>query len=146
MKKILYKLIVQDWRKMRYATTGDYYKTKAGWELVVASNGNKDYDFLTLVHELIELYLTDRKGIKEPDKMKFDVWFKKQKHKNLFKKYPEPGVHPGAPYRKEHMFALKIEKMLARELKVGWRDYNNRLTQIGKKIDRKFKNDRNWIK
>ena len=138
MKKTLYKLVVQDWKKMRYPTTGDYYQTKDGWEIVVAGNGNRDYDFLTLVHELIELYLTDRKGIREPDIMKFDVWFKKQKYKGLFKKYPEPGVHPKAPYRREHALAMKIEKMIARELKVKWKEYDDRITQIGEKIDKKF--------
>lgn len=123
---------------MRYATTGDYYKTKDGWEFVVAGTGDRDYDFLVLFHELIELYLTDRRGIKEPDIMKFDIWFKEQKYKGLLKEYPEPGVHPRAPYKKEHLFALKLEKVLAKELGINWKKYDDRLTEIEKKMDKKF--------
>ena len=116
MAQKVYKLIIKPLSKMRYLTTGDYYKTKYGWEIISADTGNPDYNFLILVHELIELYLTQRRGIPEPKIKKFDEWFENKKTKGRFKSILSPGHHPKAPYRWEHMFAVKIEELLAKEL------------------------------
>ncbi|KKS44468.1 hypothetical protein A2567_00335 [Candidatus Azambacteria bacterium RIFOXYD1_FULL_42_11] len=119
MKKNHYKLVIQPPKKMRYPTTGDYYKTKNGWTIVGADLKNPDYNFLTLIHEFVELYLTQRRGILEPKIKKFDEWFEREKGRGRFKKILGPGWHPKAPYRKEHLVALKVEKLLAKELGVS---------------------------
>lgn len=104
---------------MRYLTAGDYYKTKYGWEIVTADMGNSDYNFLVLIHELIELYLTQKRGIIEPKIKKFDEWFEREKAKGRFKNILSPGRHPKAPYKQEHMFAVKIEDLIRKELGVS---------------------------
>ena len=119
MPKEIYKLIIQSPKKMRYPTTGDYFKTKNGWIIVGADLKNPDYNFLTLIHEFVELYLTQKRGISEPKIKKFDEWFEQEKNKGRFKKILGPGWHSKAPYRREHFVALKIEKILARELEVN---------------------------
>ncbi len=120
MARTVYKFIVQSPRKMRYPTTGDYFKTKDGWMIVGADLKNPDYNFLTLVHEFVELYLTQKRGISEPKIKKFDEWFEREKAKgNLKGKITVAGRHPKAPYRREHIFAEKIEKLLAKELGVN---------------------------
>jgi hypothetical protein len=119
MQKRRYKLEVLPWKKMRYLTTGDYYKTKREWKIVAADTGNSDYNFLILIHELIELYLTQKRGIAEPKIKKFDEWFERQKTKGRFKNILSPGRHPKAPYKREHMFAAKIEDLIRKELGVS---------------------------
>lgn len=119
MPKKTYKLIIQPPKKMRYPTTGDYFKTKSGWIIIGADLKNPDYNFLTLIHEFVELYLTQKRGISEPKIKKFDEWFEREKNKGRFRKILGPGWHLKAPYRKEHLIALKVEKLLAKELGVN---------------------------
>jgi hypothetical protein len=40
-----------------------------------------------------------------------------------FKGAGEPGDDPKAPYHREHRFATRIERLLARELRVDWATY-----------------------
>lgn len=124
MSKKNYKLIVQSPSKMRYCTVGDYYKTKTGWDVVSADLKDSDYNFLILVHELIELYLTQRRGIPEPKIKKFDEWFQREKAKGRFPKFKGGAALKLSPYRREHLFALKVEKLLAKELGKNWKKYD----------------------
>ena len=96
MPKTIYKLIVQSPKKMRYLTIGDYYKIKNGWDVITADLGKSDYNFLILIHELIELYLTQKRGITEPKIKKFDEWFENEKIKGRFKNIIEAGFHPSS--------------------------------------------------
>lgn len=119
--------------EQRYQTLGDYVKTlesnKDGnriFESILVSDvGNHDMEFLTAIHELIEWYLTERRGINEEDITKFDI-----EHPEL----EEPGDDPRAPYHKEHMFASSIEKLLCKELGISddqytdfWKDIYGKL-------------------
>jgi hypothetical protein len=40
----------------------------------------------------------------------------------------EPGDDAKAPYHREHVFATKIERLLAVELGVNWRDYDREVS------------------
>lgn len=140
MTKMTYKLIVQLPTKMRYPTVGDYFKTKDGWIVVAADSGNPDYNFLILIHELIELYLTQRQGISEPEIKKFDEWFEREKSCGHFGKKTIAGRHPKAPYRREHIFAEKIEKLLAKELRIDQRRQGKAEDELFDKVKKKFKN------
>jgi hypothetical protein len=42
----------------------------------------------------------------------------------------EPGDHPGACYHAEHMFATKVEEMLAKQLGVSWEEYEKALEAL----------------
>jgi hypothetical protein len=106
-------------KNQRYDTAGDYYKNPLeNWDICI-SKMNADYEFMVAVHELIEFYLTQKHGIKEVDITKFDT-------KDVEPEYrSDPGLSPKAPYHKEHMFAEKIEKRLAKELNINWNIYCN---------------------
>ena len=138
MAKIAYKFIVQSPNKMRYPTVGDYYKTKNGWVIVSADLGNSNYNFLVFLHEFIELYLTQRRGISEPKIKKFDKWFERERSKGHFKQMAGPGRHPKSPYRREHIFAEKVERMLIKELGISQKQQVKTEDKIHKKIQ-KFK-------
>lgn len=141
MKKKTYKLVIRPPKKMRYPTTGDYYKIKDGWIIVGADLKNHDYNFLTLIHEFVELYLTQRHGISEPRIKEFDEWFEKERDKGRFKKLFGPGWHPKAPYRREHLIASKVEKLLANELGVNQSIQGKTEDKVLKKIKNNFSND-----
>jgi hypothetical protein len=40
----------------------------------------------------------------------------------------EPGNNPKAPYHQEHMFASKVERMLANELGINWTAYDREVS------------------
>lgn len=80
-----------------------------------------DYEFLVAVHELVEWYLTKKRGIKEDDITKFDKSFKGK---------GEAGNNKKAPYHKEHRFATAIEVMVANELRIDWKEYEETLKNL----------------
>jgi hypothetical protein len=116
LPKIQFKVIPA--KKQRYETCGDYYPTKEGYQFRV-SKWDADYEFLVLMHELTEWYLTQKRGISEKSISKFDIEF------NIKGLEGEPGDHKDAPYKKEHHFAEKVEKMLAKELGINWKKYES---------------------
>jgi hypothetical protein len=101
---------------------GDYY-LGAGEVLKVRISdlGNADYEFLVLIHELIEAYLCAKHGISEAQITAFDT-----EHPEL----PEPGASPDAPYHQEHEIAGKIEMLLADYLGVDWVKYSDTIDTL----------------
>jgi hypothetical protein len=97
----------------RYSTQGDFYDIDGVTLIKVSDFGNEDIEYCIFIHEAIEQYLCRKRGIKEEDITKFDI------ESGL----EDPGLSPDAPYHKEHMFAVKVEKMMAKELGMKWRDY-----------------------
>lgn len=109
--------------KQRYPTVGDWFPNDNGVDVFrISALGNNDHEFLVAVHELIECFLCRKMGITAS---MVDDWDMGQG-----KDLDDPGAHPDAPYHKQHMLALKIEKMLARELGVDWKKYENKLIEI----------------
>ena len=106
-------------KKQRYETCGDYYLMD-GMQFRI-SRMNKEAEFLVALHELVEWMLIDKKGIKIKDIDKFDIEFEKNRKKG---NTDEPGDDRKAPYHKEHIFATKIEKMMAKELGLNWDKYD----------------------
>lgn len=122
MKTIVIKTIPQS--KQRYPTVGDYWRDPDGTlQIRVSEMGNTDYEALVALHELIEIILTEKKGIKEPDIMAFDVQFEKEREEGLHAEDDEPGEAPNSPYRKEHVLAECLERVVANELGVIWDEY-----------------------
>jgi len=124
MNQIYFKTIPHN--QMRYETCGDYWIDPAKvWQFRVSEMANPDYEFLVLIHELVEWYLTQKRGIHTDAIDYFDVSFEKLRELN-----PEligdmePGHMSSAPYHKEHVFAEKIERLIAEELGVTWSRYD----------------------
>jgi hypothetical protein len=111
----------------RYKTLGDYYAKYSGgliFDVVAVSDmGNRYYEFLIALHEVVEMCLCQKRGIKEEDITAFDVAFDKD---------GEPGDDPRAPYFKEHQFATTLEKMMCAELGIDWDVYNQFCDQFFK--------------
>ena len=120
LPNIKYKTIPH--KKQRYDTAGDYWITKKGnWEIRI-SEMKADYEFMVLIHELVEFYLTQKKGITEPDIMYFDT------HEGKYS--DDPGMMKSAPYHKEHMFATKIEKMICKQMGLDWEKYDKQFSKL----------------
>lgn len=121
--------------QQRYETVGDYFrKTSTGTdEFCISDMANVDYEFLVLIHELIEQHLTVKRNILESDITRFDIAFEE-----LRAELPEligdmePGDMTNAPYHKEHVFATGIEKIIAAELGVNWDDYDKTVNALSK--------------
>lgn len=115
----------------RYPTVGDYWRDPDGTlQIRVSEMGNKDYEALVALHELIEIILTEKKGIKEPDIMAFDVQFEKEREEGLHGEDDEPGEAPNSPYRKEHVLAECLERVVANELGVIWDEYGKTVMSL----------------
>lgn len=127
LPKIYYKTIPHG--KQRYETPGDYYQKNKVWFFRV-SKLKADYEFLILMHELIEWYLTQKRGISEKSINKFDILFENERTEGLHTEYDEAGFDIRAPYRKEHTFATKIEKEIAKEIDVDMDEYDSSVINL----------------
>lgn len=116
LPKIVFDVIPH--KKHRYPTVGDYYK-KNGELHVRVSKMNSKHEFLVLIHELIEFFLIDQKGISIKSIDDFDMLYEATKTDDS-----EPGNDPNAPYFEEHQYATYIEKLLAEKLGVNWQKYD----------------------
>lgn len=107
-------------KDQRYDTVGDYWKKDGVDEIKVSSMSNRQYEFLVAIHEMVEQFLCENAGITDEEITKFDVEYE-AKRKNGDQS--EPGEDPLAPYHRQHMFAEKLEKLMAEECKIDWADY-----------------------
>lgn len=115
-------------KAQRYNTLGDYLKEDGAWKIKV-SKMSADLEFMVAMHEIIEWYLTQRNGIPEPTITEFDKMFEMERDSGIWDD-EEPGEDKRAPYRKEHMFAEKIERLICQELKIKWSDYNKTVNNL----------------
>ncbi len=116
-------------RKQRYETVGDWIPGSPT-EIRVSRMKDQRYVFLVALHEMIEFELCRRNGISDNEVVAFDVGFEAERRKNMHPVEAEPGNDPRAPYREEHDFATKIERMVARKLGVQWSDYERALVAL----------------
>lgn len=105
----------------RYETVGDWELKNNTLHIRVSDMQNDKYNVLVAIHELVEYLLCEDRGISDEVVTKFDMEFENSR---LLDNNDEPGNDPKAPYHKEHVFATKIEKMLAEELGVDWDAYD----------------------
>jgi hypothetical protein len=113
MRSITIKVIPA--RKQRYETSGDYWIDKRGTiQVRISKSKNWRYEALLLIHELTEMFLCIDRGVSFKAIDRVDM---------TFKDAGEPGDDPKAPYHREHRFATRIERLLAKELRVNWAAY-----------------------
>jgi hypothetical protein len=112
-----YHALVIPHSAQRYNTVGDYYYPYIGTlEVRISDLKNTDYEFLVLIHELIEAHLCASRGISESEITLFDL---------AHPEVDEPGDLSDAPYHAEHTFATHIEHEIAKELKIDWDAYDD---------------------
>jgi hypothetical protein len=107
-----------------------FVQDESSYEVRVSDMGNDDYHFLVLIHELIELHLVNKRGILIEDIDAFDKKFEEDRSKGIHSQDEEPGDSCYAPYRKEHLFATNIERLLAYELGVDWEEYGKTVMNL----------------
>lgn len=108
-------------KSQRYNTIGDWFRKDKRWRIRV-SRTKKDiwqYHWLIAVHEFIEMFLCRHRGIPESKIAKFDI----------ISDLDDPGASKKAPYYKEHKFATKIERLVAKELKINRKKYEKEIVE-----------------
>ena len=114
--------------KQRYPTAGDWMFSKKGNLLIQISHmQNWKYEFLVGLHELIESVLCKDRGINQKEVDEFDIEFEKNRKEG---NQDEPGDDFKAPYHNEHQVATFIEKMMADELGVSWKEYDKTVNEL----------------
>ena len=114
----------------RYFTLGDYFIKDGVRYFRITKIGDDLMDDLVFLHEFVEELLTRHRNIPEEEIFKFDLWVENEIEKGNYPDDAEPGAHKLSPYKKEHLFAEKIERMVAKELKINWENYNKELNEI----------------
>lgn len=103
--------------KQRYDTVGDYQDAHGVTLFTISMMEDGRYESLVALHEFIEKTLVDLRRIPDQKIDDFDMaWVD---HDDI----GEPGHDPAAPYHKEHVFAEKIERLVAKEMGVDWDEY-----------------------
>lgn len=111
--------------KMRYPTAGDYYEENGKLVIEAFDQGDPDKNFLIQLHEIVEHYLTKKRGITNEQIDAFDFEYEENRAED--DDTSEPGDDPNCPYRKEHRFAMIVEQMMAHELGVDWHEYDKNI-------------------
>ncbi len=124
-----------DHKNHRYPTVGDWIPFLDGKDCIrldvrVSKMNNADYEFMVAVHELIEAYLCLREGITDAEVSDFDIKFEQDREVGKHSSTAEPGNHPKAPYRRQHKFATKIEKLICRQLGISWETYDKAVVNM----------------
>lgn len=105
----------------RYDTAGDFLTIDGIRQVRTSDFGNEDYEFLILLHEMIEQHLCNKRGITDNSIDAFDIKFEKDRPEG---NNEEPGDDVSAPYYHEHQFATVIERIMCYELGIDWNEYN----------------------
>lgn len=127
----------------RYNTCGDWYTFKDGgmetMKIFVSSLPTREEMYLIAIHELIEAFLCECRGITQTEVDRFDKDFESKRCRGdsdlSMNPCEEPGDDPSAPYYKQHQFATGIERILAAEARVSWLEYEQHINELDNKGD-----------
>lgn len=111
-----------------YPTVGDWRFDDKG-DLIIRVSKLSDWrrEMLIAIHELCEVVLCKQRGITTESVDKFDKDFESTRHPD---NEDEPGDEPSAPYVNEHCIATGIERIMAAELGVKWKEYEEELGEL----------------
>ena len=99
---------------IRNNDVGDYFKQNNTLVIRALKMNNLDYSYMIGLHELLEAWRSERRGISELAIDKFD-----SEHSEL----ESPGDHPEAPYKEDHRFSENIERLICFDFGINWFDY-----------------------
>jgi hypothetical protein len=115
-------------REMRYRTCGDWWVDPDGTiQIRVSELSTWQKEALVAVHELWEGLVCKHRGITQDAVDAFDMEFEANRG---VEDESEPGDQPDAPYRREHCSATGVERILASELDVPWKDYEEEILSL----------------
>jgi hypothetical protein len=115
------KIVIETVDHQRYRTAGDWQLKPDGLHIFVSLMSDQRYEFLLGMHEAIEAYLCRQAGISQAPVDRFDKTYERRRRPG---DDSEPGDDPNAPYHFAHVFATKVEHMLADQLGVSWSAYD----------------------
>lgn len=112
-----------DHKDHRYETVGDYFESGEVGNKIINVSKMKDrrFEYLVAIHELIEMALVEDANIPFSEIDGFDKAHLDDE---------DPGSLPNCPYRVQHMIAMSIEMLLATQLGVDWRSYEEYLDSL----------------
>lgn len=112
----------------RYTTVGDwYYEADGTLTIRVSSLSDWRREMLVAIHELVEVLTCKQDGVTHEVVDKFDKEFEANRHPE---NEDEPGDEPNAPYVKQHCLATGIERILAQQWGVNWKEYEQELCDL----------------
>lgn len=114
----------------RYDTCGDWWwegDSKYLLQIRVSEMCDVRYEWLVIVHELVEVLCCRHDGVTQKQVDDFDMDFEKRRKKG---NTDEPGDDANAPYRQQHCIATGVERLLAFALGVCWADYEKEINQL----------------
>lgn len=117
--------LIKSMPTLRYSSAGDYYEKGGLLHIEVFDQGIEDHNFLVALHEFVEQYLTQKRGITNEQIDSFD--FEYERNRQEGDDTSEPGDAPDCPYRNEHRFAMIMEQLMAKELGVDWNEYDKNI-------------------
>lgn len=124
--KILLQTIPHE--NQRYSTCGDWFYDNEGTLIInVSEVGNRNFEFLVALHELVEVQLCSNRGVTAEQVDEFDMQFEAARKEG---DESEPGDSPQAPYRREHFHATNIERLVAEQLGVDWAEYEKQIGEL----------------
>lgn len=115
-----------------YDTVGNYWRDvndcgAEALEIRVSRMRDRRHEFLVALHELVEAFLCDWRRIPFAKITRFDIEYERERRRG---ESTEPGASARAPYRREHQFAERVERIVARELEVDWPQYNRAVERL----------------
>jgi hypothetical protein len=126
MNKIIIETIPH--KDQAYPTVGDWRRDEDGTlRIRVSKMGNDDYEALVALHELVEVILCEKRGVKAQAVDDYDRDFERKRKPGDDR---EPGDEPDAPYHKEHVFASTVEQMMSNQLGVDWDAYDEAVNSL----------------
>lgn len=126
--KIIIEVVKQE--EQRYKTLGDWQfsgEDDRDLSIRVSDTGYIWYNYLLIIHELIEAIICQLTGVKQEVVDKWDI-----DHPDA----DEPGDLPGCPYKSAHKYAEYIEFSLCTMLEIKWYYYMQRLEEMWNSISR----------
>lgn len=110
----------------RYPTAGDWKIDEDGnWQFYVSLLPRFEHQFLVALHEMVEMMLCMRFGVKQKSVDDFDM--KWEPHDGI----TEPGEDSRAPYYHHHQFASGVERLMAHALQINWGRYDQAVDALG---------------
>lgn len=115
-------------KSQRYETCGDWrFIDGLNLHVSVSETGNRQSNLLVGLHEIIEAILCESGGISGESVDMFDIAFEEARQPGNL---DEPGNDPRAPYRRQHLIAELVERLVAMEAGVNWEDHCKRVESL----------------
>ena len=119
-------------KQQRYDTVGDYFYKGNSLKIRISQMHDERFEWLVLIHELIEYVLISLAGVPIEKIDEFDKEFEENRENCQWGNEIEPGNDRLAPYYEQHQAANIVERVAAYVLGVEWDAYNNECINLKK--------------